>query len=262
MILDFRLGENAEYTLSYQLFDNRVAERVWERAKDFDQQFVSRTEFHNFGETRAEIESKMFDAVRDIKRLQPNVFSDTDDLNVLHQNFPDMMKTAEGELRSVLSTFNYYLHHLEDFDRGKVQDPWFLCAAQNDDGEPLEAADYKLFTPIYMKNHLYMNYPHIGKHLLEIYYDRDLDVPEDHIKPHSLIKNTFVCWLGRNGRPWRRQALTEKVKNYCKKIQNKLPYDINDERLAIGHLPLGKLTHTPDMDKVFKNQYVHSIEVR
>lgn len=262
MILDVRLGHNAEYTLSYDLFDTRVSERVWNRVNFFDQEFVSRTEFHNFGESRAEIRNKMNASVQKIKQMRPNVFTDADDLNALHKNFPDMMKTAEGDLKNELSAFNYYLHHLEDFDRGKVQDPWFLCAAKNDDGEPLEKEDYNLFTPIYMKNHLYMNYPHIGKHLLEIYYDKDLDVPEDHIKPHSLIKNTFVCWLGRNGRPWRREALTEKVKNFCKKIEHKLPYDINDKRLAIGHLPLGRLAHTPDMDKVFKNQYVHSIGVR
>jgi len=262
MILDVRLGLNAEYTLSYQLFENRVAERVWLRSKDFDQQFVSRTEFHNFGESREEILAKMQRSIRNIKQLRPHLFKEADDLNTLHINFPDMIKTATGKLKEELSAFNYHLHHLEDFDRGKVQDPWFLCAPQNDDGEPLETSDFDLFTPIYMKNHLYMNYPHVGKHLLEIYYDKDLDVPENHIKPHSLIKNTFVCWLGRNGRPWRRQALTEKVKNYCKKIQHKLPYDINDKRLAIGHLPLGKLMHTPDMDKIFKNQYVHSVEAR
>jgi len=262
MILDVHLGKNAEYTLSYNMFDNRVAERIWQRFKTFDQEFVSREQFHNLGETKEQIESNMYSCVDKIKELCPEVFKDADDLNTLHVNFPDMMKTAQGELREQLSSFNYYLHHLEDFERGKVKDPWFLLAAKNDDGEPLQDEDYKMFNPIYMKDHLYMNYPHIGKHLLEIYYDQDLDVPKEHIKPTSLLKNTLVCWLGRDGKPWRREALTNKVKNYCKQIQDKLPYDIDDKRLAIGHLGLGKLNHKPDLLAVYKYQYVHSVTVR
>jgi len=260
MIIKINLGINADYSLKYELYNHRVATRIWERFKVFDQQFVSRTEFHNFGETHKQIEDKMYECVKIIKDLCPGVFVDGDDLNVLHKNFPDMMKTATGKLRSELSKFNYYLHHLEDFQRMKTDDSWFLVAAQNDDGEDLQDSDYDMFNPVVMKDHLYMNYPHIGKHLLEIFYDKDLSVPKEHICPTSILKNSLFCWLGKSGNPIRRYFLTNAVKDYCKQIQHKLPYEINDKRLAIGHICLGKLLHEPDLLKIKQYQYVHSVE--
>jgi hypothetical protein len=41
-----------------------------------------------------------------------------------------------------------------------------------------------------------------------------------------------------------------------------LPYDINDKRLAIGHIALGKISGSVDLDKIAKHQYINRVEAR
>jgi hypothetical protein len=42
-------------------------------------------------------------------------------------------------------------------------------------------------------------------------------------------------------------------------MHNKLPYPLEDKRLAIGKIPLGKLTHEPNKELIKQNRYIHSI---
>ena len=60
----------------------------------------------------------------------------------------------------------------------------------------------------------------------------------------------------------RYSTVLEHVKNYCKQIEHKLPYALDDKRLAIGHIHLGKLTHEPDLEQIGQNKYVHSVVSR
>ena len=115
MFLDIHLGNEANYKLTYELFDNRVAEKLWHRFQTLDLDFVSRTQFYNFGESEYDVQSKLTESITNIKRLLPDQFKDhADDLNSLHVNFPDLVKDTHGELRHWLSMFNYHLHHMED----------------------------------------------------------------------------------------------------------------------------------------------------
>ena len=58
MFLDINLGKNSEYKITYELFDNRVATRIWERFKDQEFPLLSPDKFYGFGETKAEVEDK------------------------------------------------------------------------------------------------------------------------------------------------------------------------------------------------------------
>jgi len=260
MLIDIHLGHNAEYTLTYELFDNRVAERIWQRFQTHQFDMISRTQFYNFGETVESVQQKLNNSIQQIKHLLPGQFTDAVDLNYLHINFPELVKDTTGELRQVLSMFNFHLHHLEDITR--YQNKRFLIAHQ-DPGEPLEDSDYELFSPTRLTNHLYMNYPHVGKHIMELYYDQDINIPKSHIIPTSLLKNDCVAWFGKNqfASP-NNHDIIKTIKRWLLPIANKLPYDINDKRLAIGHIALGKIFGSVDLDKIAKYQYINRVEAR
>jgi hypothetical protein len=41
---------------------------------------------------------------------------------------------------------------------------------------------------------------------------------------------------------------------------SKEPYTIGDKRLAIGKIPLGKLTKEPELSEIKKYRFIHSIK--
>jgi len=262
MLIDIHLGHNAEYTLTYELFDNRVAERIWDRFKTYQIDFVSRTQFYNWGETVADVEARLQESIQHIQRLKPELVVQGADLNRLHEHFPDNVHNETGELRHWLSMFNYHLHHLEDITR--YQNKRFLVSENSGSSgpEPLQLADYDLFSLTRLTNHLYMNYPHVGKHLIELYYDNDVHVPASHIQPTSILKNDLLAWFSPDQFAQNPDRIVKQIKRWCVPIAHKLPYDIEDKRLAIGHIPLGKLTHEPDPEQISQNQYVHTVVAR
>ena len=261
MLIDIHLGYNAEYTITYELFDNRVAEVIWNNYKQNNYEYVSRTQFYNWGETQQEVQADLDNSIENIKRLKPEIFVGGEDLNRLHENFPDHVHTESGELREWLSMFNYHLHHLEDIIR--YQNKRFLISVANGDPapQPLLLEDYKLFSPTRRKDHLYMNYPHVGKHLIELWSDNDVDVPAEHIVPTNLLKSDLLCWFAPD-QCTDASAITKAVKRWCMNISHKLPYSLDDPRLAIGHIELGRLAHTADTSRISQNKFVHTIESR
>jgi hypothetical protein len=258
MIIDIHLGKNRNYTLSYQLQEHRVAERIWQRFKEKNFDFVSRTQFYNFGETVDEVKEKLNESILKIKELNPSIFVDSSDLNVLHRNFPDLLKTSTGDLKHWLLMFNYHLHHLEDITRYRNQR---FSLAMHDGGEPLEDSDYDLFSPTRLYGHLYMNYPQTGKHLLEIMYDNDINIPKEHIVPTRILKNDLLAWFGKD-QFTSTVNVYKRINVFCEFISHKLPYPVGDKRLAIGHICLGKVIGSIDIDQISKNRYIHSVETR
>lgn len=252
------LGEHKEYTITVELFNNRVANRIWNIIKDAKNvEFVSRKQFYEFGETKKDVEAKLQEAVDNLKRLKPEYFRDADDLNRLHENFPDLVHTEKNpEARYWLDMFNYHLHHLERKQHnGKRQ--FLFCSSLG--SEPLEPKDYDLFTLAKEKNTVYMNYPHVGKHIPELVQDNDTEVPKEHIIPTSILTPDLLFHLDEDRWSGNDELMTSFINFWLKSIEHKLPYPIGDKRLALGHIPLGKMKD-PDINKIANNQYIHSIE--
>ena len=105
MLIDINLGHNAEYTLTYELTDNSVSRFIWECYKNNDYEFVSRTQFYNFGETQDDIKSKLDECIVQIKKLRPDLVVDETNYNRLHETFPDTVHGTEGDIRYWLSMF-------------------------------------------------------------------------------------------------------------------------------------------------------------
>ena len=262
MLIDIHLGYNKDYTLTYELTDNSVSAFIWQCYQKNNYEFVSRTQFYNFGETKDEIHAKLDECIVHIKQLRPDLIIEDVDFNRLHENFPDNVHNTTGDLRHWLSMFNYHIHHLE-FLETETNRRFLLSVAT---GLPaprkLTDSEYNLFSPSRIKNNLYMNYPHVGKHLMEIVRDSDTEIPASHIVPTSLAKADLLCWFDQDQFVGQETEVISAVKNFCKQIEHKLPYGLDDQRLAIGHIHLGKLTHEPDMNQIRHNKYVHSVVSR
>ena len=122
----------------------------------------------------------------------------------------------------------------------------------------MQDSDYDLFTPDMKKNWLYMNYPHVGKHIMAIFNDGDIDIPQDQIQPTSILKNDLAGWLDDDVIAGKRYLLN--LNRFLAKIHHKIPYTIGDKKLAVGKIPLGKLIHEPEVSEIKKYRFIHSIK--
>jgi len=258
--IEVHLGHNKDFTLSVELFDNRVANRIWElirQAEDID--FASRTEFYKFGETEEEVKAKLNETITNLKRLKPDTFTHDFDLNRLHENFPDLVHAeTNSEVRQWLVMFNYHLHYLERMQKGGRRQ-FLFCS--NCKTEPLEEEDYDLFRLGNQENTVYMNYPHVGKHITEIVQDEDVDVPAHHIIPTSILRPDLLFHLDEDRWVGKQKQLEEYINNWLKQIEHKLPYPIGDKRLSLGLIPVGKIIN-PDINSIASNQYIHSVDAK
>lgn len=254
------LGKNKDYTLTVELFDNRVANRVWHIIKENpDLEFISRTQFYEFGETQEEVEAKLQEAIQHLIRLKPDSFNEKDCLNRLHENFPDLLPhETDEETRHWLSMFNYHLHHLERKTNTFTLKRQFLVSTRSP-SEALHELDYDLFTPSRTENTVYMNYPHVGKNIMEIVGDADVDVPIDHIVPTSILKPDLLFHIDPPVWVNKESQVVDYINKWLPKIEHKLPYPIGDKRLAIGNIPLGRIVN-PNINKIKENQYIYSME--
>ena len=259
MFLDINLGKNAELTLTYKLYDNAVSRMFYDRMSVQENSVVSRTQFYNFGETKEEIEQQLLKVSIELKRIGLLTDVSQDDLNILHENFPRLHDSHTGEARELLRMFNYYIHHLEDISRG-YNGKRFLFTCE-DDGVDLPEEAYDMFTPSKQFGKLYMNYPHVGKHFMELFGDNDINIPAEQIQLTSKMCNTVYCWLGedRYTNQHEMDNLMLSMFMFYRQIQHKISYKWKDPKLAIGYLPLGELVSSKNVVALLDSyKYVHS----
>ena len=223
---------------------------------------VSRTQFYNFGETQSEVEEKLLNISEQLKTLGLIKSTSQADLNILHENFPRLHAEHTGEIRELLRMFNYYIHHLEDISRG-YNGKRFLFTCE-DEGIDLPEQAYEMFTPTKEYGKLYMNYPHVGKHFMELFGDQDVNIPQEQIQLTHKMCNTLYCWFGEDKFTNQHEldGLMLSMFMFYRQIEHKLPYKWKDPKLAIGYLPLGELNQDVDTDAIANNKYVHSWSCR
>lgn len=267
MLIDVHLGKNADFTLTFKFYDNLVATRFYERMQQQDNQVINRHQFYNLGESEQDVKEHLDSLIIRIKELAPNLLASdsAEDLNELHINFPEHQKSASGELFEVLRDFNYTIHHLEN-KRAKSNAPSFLFACE-DPGEELIPSAYELFTVSKKFGELYMPYPHVGKHLFELFLDNDINVPSEQIVCTHKMCNGCYVWLGNNKYVERgKSSLMRQIYNFYIQVQHKMVYEWGDPRLTIGYLPLAMIISDLSQEEIVRNvasnQFLHSWTLR
>jgi len=260
MIVDIHLGRNAEHTLSYELYDNDVTRLFYKRLNEQENKVVSRTQFYNFGETEESVQAELMAVTERLQELGIVQDASLETLNNLHENFPNAHDESEGEVRELLRMFNYHIHHLEDIRRKHYNGSRFIFACE-DAGIDIPTEALEMFTVRRRYGELYMHYPHVGKHLLEVFADNDVNVPEDHLICTNVMRNTLCGWFGEDQftTTVEQENLMMTLFMFYRQIMHKVPYQWKDPKLAIGYLPLGMLIDPEqDINIINDNKYIHS----
>ena len=262
MQIDVHLGVNAQLTLSYEFYDYPVAKTIYQRMHFQENRMIDRTIFKNFGESVTSLEVELQSITDKLNELIGLAHTDILDKHKLHEEFPKYNEIYVNDpvILPLLQRFNTLIHHIEELERSSGKTYQFACY---DLGVDMEYSWYDLFTPFKRKGEMYMHYPHIGKHFMELVLDKDYDVPEEQIVLTNKCANTFSFWCDEDRVP--KNVLEEKYfEQYCldcyEKIKHKLPYKWGDPRLAIGYIPIGKYMGdiTDQIDNIAKHKYIHS----
>ena len=264
--MEIHLGVGAELTLKYELFDNPVSKLIFEKMQKQKNILINRTIFCAFGETEEKLTQELHQTIIELKKYVPlKNYESIDDLNILHENFPNFHREYSDNpiVFKLLREFNTKIHHLEHLQRSS--NPHFQFACEDEHLFPMQDDWYSLFTPSKKKGYMYMHYPHVGKHFMELWRDGDVDIPEEHIVFTSIIANTFSFWFGSDDYTTEEElsSLYCELEQFHKKISHKIPYEWGDPRLAIGYIPLGKIVGDPDelINRISDHKYVHSWDV-
>jgi hypothetical protein len=273
MLIDFHLNTRARfllkkpptYTLTFKLYDHRVARRIWEICLKNPLPPVSRDRFYGFNDSLEDIEKSLHNCVEQIKTLRPDLNLENIDANYLHENFVNLHSNLtdselDKKLSHWLSILNYKIHQYEQIVAFETPPKRFITTT-NYTGEPLEDDDYDLFTLESTPDILYMNYPHVGKDPFAVFTDNDVTIPKEHIHPTSVLKPDFLVYFTKPSLlpP---ESLLIRAKRFLARMYKKLPYDVDDKRMAYGRIPLGKLVGKADLDIIAENLFIDRIEVR
>lgn len=255
------LGDEGQLPLTYEFYDNPVANIIWERMQHQENKMVERDIFKGFGETVEELQEQLQQITDELKTHMDLEFDDVLDTNTLHINFPKYndLYLDDPVVLPLLRKFNRTIHHIEQLQRYPHKSFQFACI---DSGVDFQDEWYNLFQPYKRKGEMYMHYPHVGKHFFELFMDNDVDVLEEQIVLTNKVSNTFSFWCGEDivFEGEKHNALMWEMQKFYNRIADKLPYEWGDPKLAIGYVPIGR--YVGDIYDVIqdidRNKYVHS----
>lgn len=169
-----------------------------------------------------------------IKNLQ-------NDINYVHTFFVD----NENQTDKGWIDLNYYLHGIEIIERAKskkIQGQIFYNLPNTLLYDiPIES--YKSFTIKKQYGYCYANYPHIGRHILEMFNAKDDEAEDEHVIPMSKIGGGSYLWLGDSTSFLSDMKKKIAIRDWFKKnkINEIVKMEWGDPKLAIGWLPVAKL---------------------
>ena len=161
-------------------------------------------------------------------------------LNQLHIHFPNSKDIDDPIKQQQLTRFNDLLHEIEQLHTSKIFNKEFLyilLCADNFDMYDLEYEDYKYFDPNIAFGDLTLHYCHVGRHPYEVFIRNDIQCPEEHILPQSKISCFHTLRFFNN------RFNPNKWKTFYENSNINWPYKIDDPKLALGYIKLGKLLY-------------------
>jgi hypothetical protein len=171
------------------------------------------------------------------------------DINNIHSYFVEYGRRVANIDTTRWGELNHQLHGIEIIERSKHKNKqgqifidWPNKQLYN---MPTSALDY--FTTKKVFGYCYANYPHLGRHLYEMFLANDSELHNnDDFVPMSKISGCSYLWFG-NTTPWvyvtkhRYQIWKWFHKN---KIDQVVGMEWKDPKLAIGWLPVAKITQS------------------
>lgn len=167
-----------------------------------------------------------------------------DSLNRLHIHFPEQhYKETNLEHMDQLRSYNDLLHKIEKCllsidninTRGADEKMTVVAAQEFPSCVPLEEEDYNLFSTHIRFGDLLLHYPHVGRHPFEIFTVNDLDCPPEQIICQNQISASHAMWF------YHTFISPATFKEFYTSSKISWPYSVDDPRLAVGYIRLGRL---------------------
>jgi hypothetical protein len=247
--------QGAKSDLVYKIFDYDHSQLWINGIKNFissNGELSDNNRVYNFDTYESEIKNllkKCNDVINQLNKeytiVIPFISLDNlqEDINFVHTFFVD--SDREKESNPLWSELNSHLHGLEivQRSRNKKKQGQIFCSFPNLVKYEIPENSFHHFTTRKNYGYCYANYPHVGRHVLEMFNAQDHEAHAEHILPQSMISGDFYLWFGNNTpiiydvyRMW-------KIKKWFneEKIYLKVNMRWGDPKLAIGWLPVAKL---------------------
>jgi hypothetical protein len=173
-----------------------------------------------------------------------------DSLNQLHIHFPDLERIYKNDLikKAQLSRYNDVIHGIEQAHQAQVsgKDSLRLLLCPKSKRKTILDEDYHLFSPEICWGDLLLHYPHVGRHPLELCLNNDRACPPEQIVPQYEISAFHTLRF--------HDQSVDNFKEFYYNSKLTWPYAIDNPKLALGYIRLGKLISVDneeiDRDKV------------
>jgi hypothetical protein len=191
------------------------------------------------------------------------------DVNHIHINFVDSdlgLEYTKTIDQKTWADLNAYLHGLEIAARNKdkrIPQGQIFVELENKKYFDLPEESYQYFTIKKTFGYCYANYPHIGRHLYELYLANDTNALNEHIIPQSRISGSSYMWFGNTTPDEFEKKKLDDIKEWF--VNNQMSTKVNlewgDPRLAIGWLPVAELKNNITAEDLRNIKKIVSVSV-
>ena len=204
---------------------------------------------------------RVISLIEKLKPLHPELdfgkvdFTDVQsEVNRIHVNFADrhlVKKDLTKKSFQYWNDLNVILHQLESdlFDirhgiKSNVSKADFTVTFYNQEKETLTDKDYEnaILNPIF--GVIYLMYSQVGRHIMELYWSQDEQLPLEHIQLFKNLSSDFFVYLGPSyGHDVHLHEITEMKKwfNKRKKYFAQIGLSWDPKSLCVGWLPVAYL---------------------
>jgi hypothetical protein len=160
---------------------------------------------------------------------------------------------------------NGHLHGLEIVSVNKKSNlkgsVWFALPDTKKFDIPEES--FKSFTLEKKFGYCYANYPHVGTHIFEMFCSNDTDAKDEDVLPMHKISGDSYLWFGKDYK--KLSALFRWILIWRWFYKNKIDKIVNmkwgDPHLAIGWLPVAKITNKISKEELIGLRRLEKIEI-
>lgn len=256
--------------IDIELFDTSVAKKFLNQLKwHISNSSINHREcFYNYAEENV-VQQNLLTAIDVINTFLKREYitvpkdinwNDSHFYNRLHQYFEKLngewgkptllMAVAPPLVKDAIRNLNFSIHRLEtrpySFDR-MLYLSWDKNTYRR---QPLEEHEYELFTDTFIEGVAYLSYTEVGKHLKELYQDNLTPNYDAYKNLHYIGAEVDIRW----------HSTHEIFNDGFKEWVSQHDIDINNKKLGIGLMPIGKFTGLDN--KFTKDSKVTNITIK
>ena len=261
--------ESSLYSLDYKILENDFTDR-WLQALQYELNCKRPMQQNGFYGSRfineAELRLKMQQCIDTINApssegpwLESSIYPNMghEYLMKIHEEFEKLVKdpifmslSAPSQRKDAIFYLNKLIHNYEDLNLGNRNHFHLDVLFSNPNGWCLEEEDYKLFEIDLKYGGIYLDYGVTGVPILSAFLNNVKQRPTPQYNLKAGVKLIFFNAIYNND-PFRNELKLWLAKKW--------QMDIKDPKLAIGHIPLGRLVGESDADKIGGELEKHSV---